>query len=225
MCGRYGAPRDLEVYAAFLPVTSPLQAIDLQLEYSIGQLAPVFAINRDGQVAVQMMRMGLIPHSWTGHVKDWSCSTHNARLETIDGNKSFARAWSRGRRCIVPAAWVSERLGVVDAPGGKLQADFHDRDGRPLGLAALWDYANTADGQVLSFALITRQPGPRMAPFHPREVCVLPSETWKSYLVNVADVDLAQPWPDDAWKMTLPPVSRKRIAETPADLFAPQNAA
>ena len=225
MCGRYGGPKDLEVYAGYLPVQRPLDDVKLQLEYSIGQMAPVFARNRQGQVVVQTMRMGLTPHSWTAPVKEWRYSTHNARLETIATNGSFARSWARGRRCIVPAQWIAERLGVVDVPGGKLQADFHDSQGRPLGLASLWDCAETSEGRLLSFALITREPGPRMAKVHPREVCALKPEQWAPYLAGDQPVDLAAPWPDDAWTVYLPNASRKRIEQAPHDLFAPQSAA
>lgn len=225
MCGRYGGPKALEVYAGFLPVAPPFKQENPQFEYSIGQTAPVFARNREGAVVVQSMRMGLIPHSWPGHVKDWRYSTHNARLETIGSNESFARSWNRGRRCIVPAQWVSETLRVVDVPGGRLQADFHDRDAKPLGLAGLWDCADTADGWILSFALITRAPGPRMAQFHPREVCVLEPDQWAPYLTEAAAPELSRPWADDAWTMILPPSSRKRLEHTAPDLFAAQSAA
>jgi hypothetical protein len=52
MCGRYGGPKALEVYAGFLPVDPPFEALTLQPEYAIGQMAPVYARNRDGQVVV-----------------------------------------------------------------------------------------------------------------------------------------------------------------------------
>lgn len=225
MCGRYGGPKELEVYADYLPVHGPFDDVKLQLEYSIGQMAPVFARNREGEVVIQTMRMGLIPHSWNFAVKDWRYSTHNARLETIVTNGSFARSWARGRRCIVPAQWVAERLGVVDVPGGKLQADFHDSQGHALGLAGLWDCAETRDGRLLSFALITREPGLRMAQVHPREVCVLKPEEWARYLTGGQAVDLSAPWPDDAWTLYLPNASRKRIELASSDLFTPQSVA
>ena len=225
MCGRYGGPKSLEVYAGFLPMKAPFDGVTLQLEYSIGQMAPVFARDRDGQVVVQLMRFGLIPHSWKSAAKEWRYSTHNARLETVATNDSFARSWARGRRCIVPAQWVAERLGVVDVPGGKLQTDFHDSRGHVLGLAGLWDCADTPSGRLLSFALITRQPGTRMAQIHPREVCILPPEEWATYLADGQNLDISKPWPDDAWTVYLPIASRKKIEQAAPDLFAPQSAA
>ena len=218
MCGRYGGPKELEVYAGFLPVAAPFEGIMLQPEYSIGQMAPVFARNRDGQVVVQPMRMGLIPHSWSRHIKDWRYSTHNARLETIASNDSFARSWANGWRCIIPASWIGETLRVVDVPGGRLPADLYRRDGRPMGLSGLWDFARTADGPLLSFALITRAPGPKMFEVHPREVCVLDPELWSGYLSN-DDVGLERPWGDDDWALKLPVKSRKKVEEAGSDLF------
>ncbi len=220
MCGRYGGPRDLDVFAGFLPVRRPFSGLDLKPEYSVGQMAPIFAKNHDGQVVVQAMRMGLIPHSWPRHIKEWRYSTHNARLETIATNESFALSWAKGWRCIVPASWISESLRVVDVPDCRLNADFLRRDGRPMGLAGVWDYAKTADGPLLSFTLITRQPGPKMNDVHPREVCVIEPELWVPYLNN-EDIDLGKPWGDDDWALRLPERSRKKVAETGADLFQP----
>ena len=220
MCGRYGGPKDLEVYAGFLPVAPPFQGAELRPEYSIGQMAPVFAKNRERRVVLQAMRLGLIPHSWPRAIKDWRYSTHNARLETVATNESFARSWANGWRCIVPAAWIGESLRVVDVPSGRLSADLLRRDGRPMGLAGVWDYAKTADGPLLSFALITRQPGPKMFEVHPREVCVVEPELWAPYLNN-EDVDLARPWGDSDWILRLPERSRNKVAETGADLFQP----
>ncbi len=223
MCGRYGGPKDLEVYAGYLPVEPLFEPIELRPEYTIGSRAPVFAKNRTGQVVVQSMRMGFIPHWYHGAIKDWEPSTHNARLETLGQKESFARSWNRGWRCVVPAAWISESLGVVDAPGGRLAADFLRQDGQPMGLAGLWDYAVTADGPLLSFALITREPGAKMKSVHPREVCVIESELWAAYLEH-GDIGLGRPWADDAWLMRFPEKSRKKIAESSGDLFSPRAA-
>ncbi len=220
MCGRYGGPKELEVYAGFLPVAAPFEGITLQPEYSVGQMAPVFAKNRDGQFVVQLMRMGLIPHSWSRDIKDWRYSTHNARLETIATNESFARSWAGGRRCVVPAAWIGESLRVVDVPGGRLSAELYRRDGRPMGLAGVWDFAKTTDGPLLSFALITRAPGPKMSDVHPREVCVIDPEACAAYL-DGQDIGLGTPWSDDGWALRLPERSRKKVSDAPADMFGP----
>ena len=219
MCGRYGGPKDLEVYSGHLPIEKPFKIKDLMNEYSIRQMAPIFAKNHDNKVVVQMMRMGLVPPSHTGPADDWEFSTWNARLETVGTTKSFARAWARKRRCIVPASWIGESLRVVDAPGGKVQADFLYRDQRPMGLAGIWEHAQTAGGPLLSFALLTRAPGTKMAQVHPREVCVIDGEFWAPYLAG-DDVPLSKPWPDDAWGVRLPERSKRKIAQAPDDLFA-----
>ena len=225
MCGRYGGPKDQAVYAGYLPVNNPFQDIDLKEEYSIGHKAPVFARSRSGTVVAQEMRFGLIPSTFNGAIRDWGYSTWNARLETVGRNQSFATAWNKGRRAIVPAPWVAEYLHVIDVPTGRLQADFCRADDKPMGLAAVWDYAQTADGPLLSFALITRQPGPKMMKCHPREICVVEPEDWNGYLHGEPGIDLARPWADDAWMMVLPLASQKRMAQAPHDLFAPSTAA
>ena len=223
MCGRYGGPKDLEVYAGYLPVKPPFRNLELRPEYGVGAMAPVFARNKNGEVAIQMMRMGLIPHFHRDGVRDWQATTHNARYETVGTLASFARSWERNWLCVVPAAWIGETLKVVDLPDGKLPAEFSRADGRPMGLAGLWDHAVTADGPILSFALITRRPGRKMSTVHPREVCVLEPERWAGYLSG-GDVGLGMPWADDAWIMRLPERSKAKVAETPHDLFGPQAA-
>jgi putative SOS response-associated peptidase YedK len=46
----------------------------------------------------------------------------------------------------------------------------------------LWDHAETADGPVDSFTLLTSAPGPDQTPYHNRQPVVLERSQWSDWL-------------------------------------------
>jgi putative SOS response-associated peptidase YedK len=77
----------------------------------------------------------------------------NARSETVSTSKNFYDAWTHGQRCIVPMLSFIED----DYRSGKAVPTRIARvDGKPMGVAGLWERWTGADGQVIvSFTLLT----------------------------------------------------------------------
>lgn len=77
----------------------------------------------------------------------------NARSETVSTSKNFYDAWTHGQRCIVPMLSFIED----DYRSGKAVPTRIARvDGKPMGVAGLWERWSGADGQVIvSFTLLT----------------------------------------------------------------------
>ena len=166
----------------------------------------VLAKNREGIITDIEMRWGLIPASYTGLLEAWTASTINARLETVAELPSFANAWALKRRVIFSVdRYVQKVTTGANLFGTRSKAKkvaITRADGRPLGVAGIYDYAKTMDGPVLSVASLTREPGTRMSQVHDREPVVIDLENWKAWLDGADDLDLVTPWADDAFILT-----------------------
>ncbi|WP_081724663.1 SOS response-associated peptidase [Asticcacaulis sp. YBE204] len=196
MCGRYGGPREAEVHAGFLDVTSPFSLLSPPRDYRPTDLAPVYVKNREGQIVLKEMRWWFVPATYTGALKDWKATTFNARLEEVATKPTFKRAWDLRHRVIVPAGHYYEWTGPA---GAKTQWQVRPSGHQPLAFAGLWDHAQTEEGSVLSFAILTREPGPAMQRLHPREPVVIEPHDWQAWL-DGADVPcLSQPWDERAF--------------------------
>jgi len=51
----------------------------------------------------------------------------------------------------------------------------------------LWDVAETTDGRIESFTIVTTAPGPDCAPYHNRQPVVLEPDQWAAWLDPTAD--------------------------------------
>ena len=158
----------------------------------------VLAKNREGNITDIEMRWGLIPASYTGFVEAWTASTINARLETVAELPSFENAWALKRRVIFPVErYVQKVTTGANLFGTRSKAKkvaITRADGKPLGVAGIYDYAKTMEGPVLSVASLTREPGARMAQVHDREPVVLHPDQWDSWLRR-KPVDLTESAP------------------------------
>ena len=165
----------------------------------------VYARNSEGAVVVKEMHWGLIPASFTGYVGDWGASTAHARLETVATLPAFENAWKRKRRVIFPMNCYYEKASLGTATNGrKAKAErvaILRTDGKPMGVAGLYDHAQLMDGPLLSVAMLTREVGPRMAQFHDREPLLLEPEDWDAWLSGSDSIDLETPWADDAFQV------------------------
>lgn len=102
-------------------------------------------------------------------------STNNARIETVASTWTFRFPWSRGQRCIIPAASYDEPYwGPLLEPFAKtVWWRFARADGRPWGLAGVWhEWTDPATGEVVpNFTMLTQNcdAHPLLSKFHKPE--------------------------------------------------------
>jgi putative SOS response-associated peptidase YedK len=100
-------------------------------------------------------QFGLVPR-WVKSASDArlrSPKLVNARSETVTTSNNLREAWLAGQRCIVPMQAFFED----DWRSGKAVSTRIARvDGRPMGVAGLWECWAGADGdEIISFTLLT----------------------------------------------------------------------
>ncbi|ESQ79311.1 SOS response-associated peptidase [Asticcacaulis sp. YBE204] len=200
MCGRYGGPRELEVHAGFLDVPPPFANKRSYELIRPTDMAPVFARSGNGNVVIKEMRWWLVPASHRGTVREWTNTTFNARLDDIERKPTFSRAWNLKRRVLVPADHYYESSKTSPL---KQTWRIAARGNTPMAFAGIWDYANTADGALLSFAILTREPGDTMRRFHPREPVVIAPSHWQAWLNGDDMPALSQSWSEDAFSIVV----------------------
>ncbi|MDP3828606.1 MAG: SOS response-associated peptidase family protein, partial [Polaromonas sp.] len=100
-------------------------------------------------------QFGLVPR-WVKSASDAklrSTKLVNARSDTVTTSNNFRDAWLAGQRCIVPMMAFMED----DWRSGKAVSTRIARvDGKPMGVAGLWESWTGADGEVIiSYTLLT----------------------------------------------------------------------
>jgi putative SOS response-associated peptidase YedK len=169
-----------------------------------GHAAPLIRRSQDagGGREVVAGAFGLVPR-WAKDVKSGR-ATYNARSETVAAKPTFREAWQRGQHCIVPADafyepdWRSGRAVVTRIARA---------DGRPMGIAGLWECWRAPDGAILtSFTMLTVN-----ADAHPLMRHYQKPDDEKRMVVILPDDAL------DAWLAASPAESRKFITCYPAE--------
>jgi len=134
---------------------------------------------------VREARWWLIPGFFKGAVKEWKATTFNAKIEEAFEKPSFRSPW-KSKHCLVPVDSFWEwKLLNPEAPKSKQIKDrycIRRGDNHPMVLAGLWDRATTAEGEVVSFTVLTRGNGPDMEGLHTREPIMLHPEEWRPWL-------------------------------------------
>ncbi len=125
-----------------------------------------------------------MPFFHRGPVKDLKAMCTNARAETVATSRTFKGPFER-RRCLVPADAYYEWTGET---GAKTRWRFERADGDWFAFAGIWDRAETADGRVESFSIITTAAGPDSAPYHDRQPALLAKPEMARWLDLAADV-------------------------------------
>lgn len=100
-------------------------------------------------------QFGLVPR-WVKSASDAklrSSKLVNARSETVTTSTNFREAWLAGQRCIVPMMAFQED----DWRSGKAVPTRIARvDGKPMGVAGLWESWTGAEGEVIvSYTVLT----------------------------------------------------------------------
>jgi putative SOS response-associated peptidase YedK len=178
--------------------------------YNIAPTQPIPAVrvHASGKRRLGLLRFGLVPH-WA---KDASVGARliNARSETAKARPAFKEPF-RERRCLVPATGFYEWRRVDRSRQPYL---VRRKDGRPMGLAAVWDLwrpAPRAEGEPIeSCAILTTPANELVARLHDRMPLVLDAADYALWLdPEVMDpnrlLPLLRPYP--AEEMVALPVS------------------
>ena len=192
MCGQF---EGVAAYTKFITMLHlnrhEALAEDGPLKVAPSVSAPVIVQNsEDGSLGVMPMRFGLVPFWYRGSLAEWKASTFNARLEDAASKPVFKGAWAY-RHCVVPAEAFYEWSGPK---GDRTKWRITRGDNQPLAFAGLWDEAPTQQGDLFSFAILTRPAGRDMQAIHAREPVILPSDDWEAWLRR-RRVDLDRPAP------------------------------
>jgi putative SOS response-associated peptidase YedK len=191
MCNRYGYNHPLKRLIDAFSTLGPLQWDGLEPNAALDQIRPTdrAPIIRPIGSAVElgMLRWGLIPNTWHGPVKAWTAQLRgnpltNARSETVATTNTFRDAYTT-RRCLVPATNYFEWTTDPERPNGKkLMWKFTIPEQEVFAFPGLWDHADTADGPIASFTLLTSAPGLDQAPYHNRQPVILEQAHWADWL-------------------------------------------
>lgn len=204
MCGRFSqaqiAELDRELFKLLrIPAAEP--------RYNVAptQEAPVIRVARSGRRRLDLLRWGLIPY-WA---KERSIGNRliNARAETAAEKPAFRDPFRR-RRCAVLADGFYEWKKVARTKQPFL---LRRGDGRPFGLAGLWDRWRGGEEPALeSFTILTTRPNELLAPIHDRMPVILPPSALDDWLGTGGLAaerirELLRPYPPE--EMTALPVS------------------
>jgi putative SOS response-associated peptidase YedK len=108
--------------------------------------------------------------------------------------RRFTNADDRGR-CLIPATAFYEFTG---SRSPKTRWRFTEAGQPWFCLAGLWRrYADGAE----RFTLLTTEPGPDMAPYHNRQVALVPRQAWAGWLSGAPEADILEPGPAGTLKV------------------------
>jgi len=197
MCNRYGYNHPLQRLIDEFSTVGAIRWDRLEPNAALDQIRPTdrapIIRPAGGGLELAMLRWGLVPNTWHGPVKAWMAQLRgnpltNARAETVATTSTFRDAYA-ARRCLVPATNYFEWTTDPDRPKGKkLMWRFTVPAQRVFAFPGLWDHAETADGPVDSFTLLTTAPGPDQAPYHNRQPVILQRAQWSDWLNPANDM-------------------------------------
>jgi len=177
MCGRFTLTTPAAEWASLFNV----EPLDVDPRYNVAPTDDIVVIRRAEErraPEAALLRWGLIP-GWTDSPREFPLLI-NARSETIGSKPSFMDAF-RDRRCLAVAdgfyEWKTDR-------GRKRPFWIHRGDGRPFGIAAIWDRwsKNGGLGPLESCALVTTEASEDLADLHARMPVVLDREQMARWL-------------------------------------------
>jgi putative SOS response-associated peptidase YedK len=227
MCGRYTLTRHenvVEDLQASLGVSTQSEWWKPRFNVAPTQPAPV-VILREGRRVIEMLRWGLIPF-WAGADPKKAPLMINARLESLP-HKAWFRDALATRRCLVPADGFFE--WVREDPKKPKPIYFHPRDRHAFAFAGLWAKAKTANGEQLSFTIITARANELVMPVHDRMPIVLAPSAYDAWL-DTGAVDgeaaramLGTPEPEDWIGEPVSTRVNKALNDDPACIAPPED--
>jgi putative SOS response-associated peptidase YedK len=150
-----------------------------------------------GQNRLSLCRWGFVP-SWCKELNE-GYKMINARAETVAEKPSFREAF-RCQRCLV----VADGFYEWKHEGGKKRPFYiHRRDGRPFGMAGLYNCWTSPEGdRVCTSTIITTDANEALAPIHDRMPVILAMDEaglWLDPAVHEKEklLPVLKPCPDD----------------------------
>ena len=182
MCNDYEQHVSYAAYSAALralELSSPSaeSADDLKQadDIRIGDFGPVIRAAGNG-VEIVAMKFGFPPP--------------RPKAGPVFNFKSDNRHFADSRRCLILLSGFFEFTG---SKYPKAKHRFSLRGSPLMAIAGLWSEAE--DGG-LSFTMLTTAPGPDIAPYHDRQVCVLRPADWAAWLfLTRPEAELLKPLP------------------------------
>ena len=198
MCNRYRPSRAEEIERYF--------GIPPRRTYNVGGIGPwgqgpfIRPARESGSLEAVVGQWALIADGAKEVKSKARVMTNCARSESIATKWTYRAPWSRGQRCIVPAA-------SYDYPnwetGSNVWWRFRRADGAPWALAGIWnDWTDPATGEIVSsYAVITQnadshqllnrmhKPEPDLPPDKQDKRSVVPREhrDWEAWLHGTND--------------------------------------
>jgi putative SOS response-associated peptidase YedK len=195
MCNRYRqslAWRELhEDFSQLkIPLRFPEAApnIEPRLDVRPTNIAPIVraidAADPTAGVGLYNLRWDLVPFFHKGPLKAKKYLCTNCRSEEAATKPAFRESFKR-RRCLVPANGFYEWTGEK---GAKTKHLIEVVGERWFCMAGLWDRAETADGPIESFTIMTTAAGDDMSAIHDRQPVILAREDWGRWLDTASEV-------------------------------------
>ena len=155
---------------------------DLGTSYNIAPRQSVAVVLDKGKRMLLSMQWGLIPH-WAKEEKIAN-KLINARAESIAEKPSFRDSFRR-RRCLI----VADGFYEWRTEGGAKKPFFIGmKDGKPFGMAGLYDYWVTPEGETISTCtIITIRANELLRPIHERMPVIIAEvdyDLWLNPAVN-----------------------------------------
>lgn len=164
------AIKALELDTADAAVELP-QADDIR----IGDMGPVLRAAGNG-VEIVAMRFGWPPP--------------RPKAAPVFNFKSDGRHFDKSKRCLVILSGFFEFTG---SKSPKTKHRFSLKGSPVMAIAGLW---SEDEAGALSFTMLTTEPGPDIAPYHDRQVCVILPEDWAHWLfLTRPEEELLKPLP------------------------------
>lgn len=207
MCGKYGGPAEMAVYAGYLAVDPPFNNLKRDDPMLAGKKVDLLARNSQGHHVLKEMEWGLIAPRFSAAPELCDKRLFHARIETAHQLESFSEPWRRKWRCLFPMNAFHQKV----KPGSELfgkgtkgaRLAITRTDKLPLGVAGIYNAIKTENGLLLTAAMLTRDPGPRMAQIHDREPVVVEPKDFATWLDGADNLDLQTPWADDGFEYRL----------------------
>jgi putative SOS response-associated peptidase YedK len=168
-----------------IPLVFPtgLPNLEPREDIRITDTAPIVRRREDGQVELVQLR--------------WSWPAPNGK--PVYNFRSEGRRFGSGR-CLIPADGFYEFTDPEPpAPkrGRKTKWLFTLTNEPWFCIAGLWRPSPQGD----AFTMLTVEPGPDVAPYHNRQIVVLPAADWTAWLYDGPERDLLKPAPAGSLKV------------------------